>query len=262
MKTKAFFGLVLGVALAVPVFALAQAQTVNYPSLFVSIQTAGGSSIPPSQGIVTVNAQGASLSGAPSGNSSLAYTTSFNNDVRTVTLLPSSYSVTLSPVTNYTYSYSSGCSGSLTYGDNATCTVTASQYGAANGTGALVCTPAYQTAALGPTVVLTAIGGNGTYTWTAPGQSYPNPNSGNAVNVIFSAPGPQTVTVVSGGQTAACTVDVVGNGYWNGYSYPSLPNTGFAPVSVWQYGLAAVLLFAFGYLAYPYARNALTYIRR
>lgn len=379
MKINTFLGVAVGAAmLVVPAFVLAQSG--NYPSLFINIQTASGSSIPSSQGTVTVNATGASLSGSPSGNNSLTYNTNFNNDSRTVTFWPSSYSVTIAPISNYAYSYSSGCNGYLNYGNNATCTITASQYGnynngngtlivyvqannnpnclCSNGTynccnngtnyynyspsnftisvsgnspspssfqgssagtsvnigsgyysvnpqsmsgwtytqsgncsgtiyggasysctitfsptnyyqnqypyqsGTLTCSPAYQTVALGSTVTFTAQGGNGTYTWTVPGKSYPNPNAGNQLNVVFSTPGPQTVSIVSGGQTAACSVNVTGNGYGTGYTYPNLPNTGFAPISDWQYALAAILLLGFGYAAYPYVRNAYAYLKR
>ncbi len=121
------------VLLIVP--AIASAQSSNYPSLLISIQTANGSAISPSQGTVTVNGPGASLSGTPSGSNTLTYATGFNNDVRTATFLPGSYNVSISSVPNYSYTYSSGCNGSLGYGTSANCSIVAYYNGNGSGGG-------------------------------------------------------------------------------------------------------------------------------
>lgn len=262
-KTKLFV-----LIIAASVFAPAVAFANTYPEIDVRVQTASNSDEPNVTATVTVIAPGASLGTMPSGGNVVTYSTDFDNDRRTVTVLPGYYSVSLSPITNYAYSYSSGCSGTLVEAQERTCTITATELGAAayplsnqyyqSGGMPLSCAPAYQQAGLGASVTLTATGGTGSYSWASASQSYPG--VGAALTVQLTRPGPHTFVVASGGRTAACSVQAVAAAYPG--QYPHLPSTGFAPLSGLQLVLAAALLVLAALLSYPYVRNALTHIRR
>lgn len=102
----------------------ASAQGTN-AQLVVATRTDGGISLPPSA-TVTVTGTGPSLGTEPGASGTLAYTTNWNNETRVVTLLPSNYSVLVSGLSGYLYSYSAGCSGSIFSGETKTCIVTAS----------------------------------------------------------------------------------------------------------------------------------------
>lgn len=132
----------------------------------------------------------------------------------------------------------------------------------------LTCYPAAQTAGLGAMAVFSATGGTGSYIWSSNGHIYSG--NGATLSAQFYNPGPQTVEVESDGQTAYCSINVVGNVYPVSTIYPTtpyvtvtpaLPNTGFAPNGWIAYALAALLFALAGVLAYPYVRNALAYIR-
>ncbi len=87
----------------------------------------------------------------------------------------------------------------------------------------LVCTPANQTVALGNTASVSASGGTGAYTWSAPGLTINNPY-GTGFNANFATAGVKTINVTSGNATASCVVNVAAGG---GTSVtPGLPNTG------------------------------------
>lgn len=71
----------------------------------------------------------------------------------------------------------------------------------------LVCAPPNQTVGIGGAAQVSAVGGNGTYAWSAPGGTIA---SGNQVNfgTSYSTAGAYTITVTSGSETATCQVDV------------------------------------------------------
>ncbi len=73
----------------------------------------------------------------------------------------------------------------------------------------LQCTPPQQTANQNQSVYFAAIGGNGTYTWSAPSASLQSGNGNNFTTSYYNS-GNQTVTVQSGGQTANCNVQILG----------------------------------------------------
>lgn len=88
-------------------------------------------------------------------------------------------------------------------GQTATCTVTVTPPTAQQ----LVCAPGTQTVNVNQAAVVSATGGNGNYSWTAPGATSANLNGQN-VSVVYNSTGTKSVTVTSGNQTAACTVVV------------------------------------------------------
>lgn len=71
----------------------------------------------------------------------------------------------------------------------------------------LVCTPASQNSLIGAIVNMSATGGTGSYTWSAPGGSTTT-GSGATFGTSYPAAGFYTATVTSGGQTAQCTVAI------------------------------------------------------
>lgn len=71
----------------------------------------------------------------------------------------------------------------------------------------LTCTPTSQVVGLGNTATMTAAGGTGVYTWSAPTGS-PTTGSGSTFAPSINTVGSNQVTVTSGSQTAVCNVDV------------------------------------------------------
>lgn len=70
------------------------------------------------------------------------------------------------------------------------------------------CSPTSQTVEENEEAVLTASGGTGSYTWSAPAGN-PSVASGNTLRVRYASDGVRSVTVASGGETSApCTVRV------------------------------------------------------
>lgn len=69
------------------------------------------------------------------------------------------------------------------------------------------CAPSTQTATANSVVSFSTSGGDGTYNWSLPGGN-PSSASGSAVSATFPSAGTYSVTVTSGGQTAACTVNI------------------------------------------------------
>jgi hypothetical protein len=102
----------------VPAFALAQTATAQ---VVVVTQTNFGNST--GSGTVTVTGSGPSLTATPSSNSTLSYSAGFNGDSRVITLIPGNYSVVAS--NNQSVSYSSDCSGYAAAGQSRTCTISA-----------------------------------------------------------------------------------------------------------------------------------------
>lgn len=204
-----------------------------------------------------------------------------------------SYSVTALQLQGYSATYSTGCTGTLSQGENALCVVTESNsynsyspyptpYGYGYNAIPLSCTPSYQTVNLGQTVTFNSLGGDySQYNWQTPQRSYLN--VGQTLNVQFTQTGTQTVTVTNGTDTAQCTVNVVASGApiinpispvtttypYNNYTtsnyggvyvtptyIPLLPNTGFAPLSEAEAASAVALIIAAALVALPYVRKA------
>ncbi|HUD02911.1 MAG TPA: hypothetical protein VMR46_02740 [Candidatus Paceibacterota bacterium] len=206
-----------------------------------------------------------------------------------------SYSVTALQLSGYSATYSSGCTGTLEQGESGLCVITESntssyynQYPSAYPYNyyynvPLSCTPSYQTVNLGQTATFTANGGDySQYNWQTPQRSYLN--IGAVLNVAFTQTGTQTVSVTNGTDVESCTVNVVASGapvvvnsvYPNntygtasgsGYGVyvtptyiPSLPNTGFAPMSSAEAASAVALMIAMALVALPYVRKAFTVV--
>jgi uncharacterized repeat protein (TIGR01451 family) len=72
-----------------------------------------------------------------------------------------------------------------------------------------VCVPSNQNLVRNPAVIatFTATGGNGTFSWSAPGGD-PTSGSGSSFNTSYNTDGTKTVTVTSNGLTGICTVTV------------------------------------------------------
>lgn len=71
----------------------------------------------------------------------------------------------------------------------------------------LLCAPPNQTVAIGAPANMSATGGTGTYSWSAPGGSTPS-GAGSSFSTSYAGAGSYTVTVTSGGETATCNVSV------------------------------------------------------
>lgn len=100
-----------------------------------------------------------------------------------------------------------------------------SNNGASN-LGTLSCYPSTQSTTVGRSVNVSAIGGNGNYVWSSPDLTITNPN-GSGFNAIYVSAGVKTLTVISGNQTATCTVVVSGpTPTVPTTPAPTMPNTG------------------------------------
>ncbi len=229
----------------------------------------------PSDFTVSVQAQNPSISSFPGSQSGVSVT------------LAGSYSVQVAQIQGFNPTYSIGCTGTVTQGQEATCVITESAstayynapqpypYSYPYTNSVLTCLPAYQTVVLGQSVSLTAVGGSAPYSWSTPDATYPA--IGAAFNSTPRVSGVQTVNVTSGTQTATCTVNVVAALGPVSYTVPSsvlpvisveqpataltatyipaLPNTGFEPLSATQIAFALVVLIAVGIFVAPYVRK-------
>lgn len=153
----------------------------------------------------------------------------------------------------------------------------------------LSCTPSNQTVGLGqPAVFSVSAGFTGPFTWSTPTRTYQA--IGPVFTTTFANTGTQVVTVMSGTQVASCRVDVVAGvtpsnyvapsyvnpsyvnpntpvppAYYNNSSpvsltssyVPSLPNTGYGPLSSAQVALLLGMLVAAGIFLAPYVRETL-----
>jgi hypothetical protein len=196
------------------------------------------------------------------------------------------YSVLAMQLQGYSASYSTGCTGTITQSEQALCVITESSsvlynqyptpYPYQYASLPLACIPSYQTVNLGATATFTAQGGDySQYNWQTPSQSYLN--VGPTLNAALRSTGTQTVTVSNGEGTATCTVNVVESGApapivinpsntiypANNYGVsvtptyvPSLPNTGFEPMSAAEAASAVAVLIALALIALPYVRQA------
>lgn len=207
------------------------------------------------------------------------------------------YSVMANSLQNYTPTYSVGCTGSVLNGQQATCTITEGSgstytsqpvpYPYPYVQQTLSCTPSYQTVGLNQSVTF-SIGGAfpGPFNWSTPNRTYQA--IGPSLTTTFSTTGTQVVTVSSGTQIATCTVNVVAGATPASYvtpttyvtpsapilpSYystspvsvtsnyvPSLPNTGYGPLSDTQIAMMLGALVALGIFLTPYVRNTLVAI--
>ncbi len=229
----------------------------------------------PSDFAVVVNGQNTSTNSFPGSQSGT--TLSVNG----------AYAVTAAAVSGYEPTYSVGCNSSVMNNQESTCVITEhptyayntvpQPYQYTNAPQNLSCVSLYQTVGLGQTATFTAVGGGGsTFNWTIPTRTYPA--VGPVLNVMFPNTGTQMVVVSNGYQTATCTILVVVNGNSilaplgsNVYPapattlvtkyIPSLPNTGFAPLSRQQLTFALLALIAAGFFLAPYVRKAITIAR-
>ena len=223
----------------------------------------------------------------------MSFASNFAGDVRTITFVPGSYSVSVNGPTGLYYEYSSDCSGftPLT-GVTRYCTITVTNvppvqtpscggwysngcpipavpYVGTIAPSALSCVPAYQTVAAGQAATFTVIGGTALgNSWTTADRTFLN--VGPSLSTVLQGTGVQTVIVSNGTKTASCTVNVVSAGgpvvypgatSVMGAYIPRLPNTGFAPIDAQTLAIIAVLLIAAGIAVYPYVRkNILTLV--
>lgn len=92
----------------------------------------------------------------------------------------------------------------------------------------LICTPSSQSAGVNQSVSLRVSGGNGSYSWNAPGSQNLN-GRGDSVSLRYPTSGLKTITVSSAGQTATCFVQVTGGQVLA--EFIELPNTGAGGVN-------------------------------
>lgn len=255
----------LGLVLS-PLFVSAQAATVGLLTVYVQVMNPQGVSFAPSNFTATVTG----ANPAPS-----TFAGSLQGTL--VSLNPGSFNVAITGNTyGFTPSYSVGCNNTIAAGGSHTCVVTMTRYGNYY-PGAttyqyqysqpqLVCAPQLQTVAPGQAATFVAQNGvGGTYNWFANGRTYAN--MGPSFTVVVEYPGQSAVTVTNAAQTAACNVNVLGNGGLSaGYTYPNptlisqayprLPNAGFEPINSAQMAFAIVLLIGAYVATYPYVRKA------
>jgi len=96
--------------------------------------------------------------------------------------------------------------------------------------GTLQCSPAVQNVMLGQTADVSVTGGGGTYAWSSPDLTIPNP-TGSAFSENFPSVGLKVLTVASGNLVTNCVVNVLANSAVNSpvaapTVIPGLPNTG------------------------------------
>lgn len=239
---------------------LVSAQAAPYSQLVVSTQTAAGVPAPSVAPIVYITATSPTMAGIPNSNSgTISYASAFNNDVRTITFIPGSYSVTVTPPPGYYVSYSAECSGftplsGSTRGclvtltnvppttnpncpynwkwNGVTCVSPVVTYQGPTTPTQLSCSPAYQTVGAGQAATFTATGGTGnSYSWTTSDRTTLNTSA--RYTTVFQTMGTQTVIVSNGVQNATCTVTVGGatGGVTGPVVYPGNTNGGTSVVT-------------------------------
>ena len=280
---------VLGLALLVPAFALAQTSAPGILNVYLQVINQSGQSYTPGNFTVSVAGNNPSL---------LSFIGSQSGTI--VSLSPGAFVVTVPNAGGYTADYSVGCNNTIAAGQSHTCVITMRMSSAYNystlypypytSQPALTCRTDTPTVGLGQTARFTAVGGiGGTYNWAIPTQNYPN--VGPVLTVSFQNSGSQVVSVTNGPQTAHCNITVTTSYYpqptntvYPGYSYPvtpaynqtypyqapyqtqtyypRLPNTGFAPSNGAEAAFAVVLLMGAAIAVYPYARKAFAFAVR
>ena len=300
---NAFRSLVLAVlVLGVSTPAFVHAQQITYPisQVVVTTQMAPGVSVPTPFPAINIVATGASFLNQPTSmGGNLSFASNFSGEVRTVTFVPGSYSVTASGPTGYYFIYSNDCSGftplngatrgctiTLTnvapqttncttswYG-NSGCVAPVTPYQGPLGQSTLTCDPSYQTVTAGQAATVRAAGaGVNGYSWSTADRTFLN--IGSTLSTVLQSNGLQTIIVSNGVQSATCTVNVVSNGGAISYAgapaigatlvsalVPALPNTGFAPTGASTIALLAVLLIAVAVATLPYVRKTIIAITR
>lgn len=127
--TNSFFKVLIYAALiglsagTIPAISSAQQNTAQ---LQIVTQTSG-STLPPAT-TVTLNANGASLTGTPSNSNSASYTSNFNNETRAVVFYAGTYNVNVAPVSGFVFHQSYSCAGyfqTVAYGGLPACYITA-----------------------------------------------------------------------------------------------------------------------------------------
>jgi len=112
---------------------------------------------------------------------------------------------------------------------SANCFITVTASGSSTGGATnpvLSCSPANQSVTVGTLASVSASGGTGSYSWSAPDLIISNP-VGSGFSASYTSPGIKTITLRSGSQAAICNVTVVGNATVPVPTpTPGLPNTG------------------------------------
>ncbi len=175
---------------------------------------------------VTAATTGAVACMPPSGNITVGEPAVFTATGGNGTFTWSATDITVSnPVgTSFTATYNTPGVHTVTVvsnGTSASCSVNI----LAATTGALMCSPAAQTAIVGQAVHFTATGGTGSYVWSATDLTLTNP-VGSGFTATYGTVGTHTVTVTSGAATASCLVTVTAA---TTTPPPGLPNTGYPP---------------------------------
>ena len=89
----------------------------------------------------------------------------------------------------------------------------------------LTCSPTTQTAYVGQSVVVTASGGAGGYSWFTPENNLSG-MTGSSVTVVYQSPGPRYVTVNAAGVSVNCQVNVISSGTVPGTTYYPVVTSG------------------------------------
>jgi hypothetical protein len=140
----------------------------------------------------------------------------------------SSTSMTISNASGNPFTATFGTAGNhvmtvTSNGVSANCSVNISSAA----TGAVSCSPTVQNVNVGQQLNLTASGGNGVYTWAAPGIVDTSQTGSSGYFVNYGSAGTRIVVVTSGGSSATCTVNVLGTSVpVPPVIIPGLPNTG------------------------------------
>lgn len=248
-------------ALALPALVGAQTATTGLLQVYVQVINQNAGAYSPGNFQVQV-----------SGNSPSPSSFAGSNSGTLVVINPGAYSVTVANQYGFTPNYSVGCNNSINANQTQLCVVTMSGSGFnpvvtpfpnTQIPAPLSCRTETPQVGLGQSARFVALGGmGGTYNWNAAGSVFAN--IGPFLTTSFHNSGTHVVTVTSGAQTAACTVNVTniyqpmpGTTSYTSTYYPSFPNTGVAPsVAGAGVAFAVVLLVAFGIALQPYARKA------
>lgn len=275
---------VLGLALLVPAFALADTSTTGLLNVYVQVINQTNASYGPGNFTVAVSGQNPNP-------------VTFQGSIQgtLVSINPGAYSVTLTNNAIFAANYSVGCDNTISAGGTQTCviTVNASSYNYSRSyvypytyqTPPLTCRTDTPVVSVGESARFTASGGiGGTYNWKTPYNNFPN--VGPVLTTVLDGSGVQSVTVTNAAQTATCNVTVT-PGYFQqpistvtptyptypnyntypvytaqptynatAYPYPRLPNTGLEPIQSAQVAFALVLLVGAAIAVYPYARKS------
>ena len=175
---------------------LARTQTIT-----IFPEGGGEPSPPPGSFSLTVNKSGSGTVTGLGINCGLDCTENFSQG--------SSVNLTATPDSGWAFSGWTGDCGT-TASNPLSCSMNSNKIVTATFTSVVpqvVCSPSSQSVIPGQTAGLAASGGDGNYSWSAPGGS-PSSGSGPTFNVSYSAAGDYDVAVTSAGQGAHCAVIV------------------------------------------------------